>query len=78
MRLLITILLLISTNLVFAIPADLICYSDKKLIFQKRVDKVFQDGDLLIAQDKAFTYVIVGSDCIIRYKTTDLPKKKSY
>lgn len=77
MRFLVTILLLIFTKLVFAVPADLLCFSEKKLIFKKHVERVFQEGDLLIAQDKDFTYVIVGSDCIIRYKTTDLPKKSA-
>lgn len=66
------LLLMLFTNLTFAINGHVTCYSNKKLIFDKDATRIVQDKEFLLVQDKNYTYVIVQADCIIKYKSADL------
>ena len=67
-RLVITLLLILSvTTLAHAVPAEVWCYSENKLIFHKKVDNVTYEKDVMIAHSKIYSYAIFNSDCIIKY-----------
>lgn len=75
MQKLLAILLLTLSIPAYAIPGEVWCWSEQKMIFHKKADKIFYDKDCLVAETKIFTYVIFNTDCIIKYKHKDLPKK---
>jgi hypothetical protein len=60
-------LFLILPNLTYAIPADVWCWSENKLIFHKHVQKVFESKKNLIAVTNNATYYIYNSDCLIEF-----------
>lgn len=68
MRLTLLLILISICSLAHAVPAEVWCFADKKLIFHKKVDNVTYEKDVMVGHTKTYSYAIFNSDCIIKYK----------